>query len=133
MITALVQFDLPFGTTVAEASELFRQSAPEYRAMPGLIRKYCMFGEHGQVIAVCLWDSREAAELCFTAEWQLRFGQRYGMEPTITYFATPVVVDNALGLIEGDVAAGPFGGASHSTAEQPKLTAGTNTPVGVQG
>ena len=47
MITALVQFDLPFGTTVAEATELFRQSAPEYRAMPGLIRKYCMFGEQG--------------------------------------------------------------------------------------
>lgn len=133
MITALVQFDLPFGTTVAEATELFRQSAPEYRAMPGLIRKYCMFGEQGQVVAACLWESREAAEKCFNAEWQRRFGQRYGMVPTITYFATPVVVDNALGLIEGDAAAGPFGGTSHGPTDKPSMAAGSDTPVRAQG
>ncbi len=117
MITALVQFDLPFGTTVAEAAELFRQSAPEYRAMPGLIRKYCMFGEQGHVIAVCLWDSREAAEQSFDEEWRRRFGQRYGVEPAITYFATPVVVDNALGLIESDAVSTSFGVVSGTAAE----------------
>jgi hypothetical protein len=117
MITALVQFDLPFGTTVAEAAELFRQSAPEYRAMPGLIRKYCMFGEQGQVIAACLWESRDAAEQSFNAEWRRRFAQRYGIEPTITYFATPVVVDNALGLIESDTMSGSFGVVSGTAAE----------------
>jgi hypothetical protein len=133
MITALVQFDLPFGTTVAEASELFRQSAPEFRAMPGLIRKYCMFGEHGQVIAACLWDSREAAEQSFNAEWRRRFGQRYGMEPTVTYFATPVVVDNALGVIEGDVEDRPFGKASHGNGDSVAMASAPNPPVRVRG
>jgi len=111
MITALVQFDLPFGTTVAEATELFKQSAPEFRAMPGLIRKYCMFGERGDVIAACLWESREAAERSLDAEWRRRFAQRYGMEPEISYYATPVVVDNALGVIEGGTPSEPLGAA----------------------
>lgn len=131
MITALVQFDLPLGTTVAEASELFRQSAPEFQAMPGLIRKYCMFGEHGQVIAACLWENREAAEQSFDAEWRRRFGQRYGMEPTVTYFATPVVVDNALGVIEGNVAEEPFGTSSRGNSDPVAMAA--NSPVRVQG
>ena len=117
MITALVQFDLPFGTTVAEASELFKQSAPEYRAMPGLVRKYCMFGEHGHVIAVCLWEDRDAAERSFDQEWRTRFAQRYGIEPTITFYATPVIVDNALGLIEGDALSGWIGTVSGTAAE----------------
>jgi len=116
MITALVQFDLPFGTTVAEAAELFKQSAPEFRAMRGLIRKYCMLGDHGNVVAACLWDSREAAEQSLNADWRRLFCQRYGMEPTITYFATPVVVDNALGLIECETPDMLFGVASHGAA-----------------
>ena len=85
------------------------------------------------MVAACLWESREAAEKCFNAEWQRQFGQRYGMVPTITYFATPVVVDNALGLIEGDVAAGPFGGTSHGPSEKSSMAAGSDTPVRAQG
>jgi len=117
MITALVQFDLPFGTTVAEAAELFKQSAPEYRAMPGLIRKYCMFGEHGSVMAVCLWEDRDAAERSFDEEWRTRFSQRYGVVPSITFYATPVIVDNALGLIEGEAVGGWLGVVSGTAAE----------------
>ena len=116
MITSLVQFDLSIGTTVAEAAELFKQSAPEYRAMPGLIRKYCMIGDHGNVVAACLWESREDAERSLNADWRRMFAQRYGMEPTVTYFATPVVVDNALDQIHCETANVLLGAASHSSA-----------------
>jgi hypothetical protein len=116
VITALVQFDLSFDTTVAEAAELFKQSAPEFRAMPGLIRKYCMIGDHGNVVAACLWEDREAAEQSLNADWRRLFCQRYGMEPTITYFATPVVVDNALGLIECAIPDAVFGAVSPGSA-----------------
>jgi len=117
MITALVEFDFPAGTTVAEAAEIFKQVAPEFRVMPGLIRKYCLFGEASNVIGVCLWEDRESAEQSFDQKWQRKLAQRYGAEPQVTYYATPVVVDNALGVIEGDAICSSFGVISGAAAE----------------
>ena len=48
-----------------------------------------------------LWESREAAEAVYTADWHKRVAERYGSEPTVTYFETPIVVDN----VSGDVIA----------------------------
>jgi len=117
MITAMVQMSLPPGITVAEAAELFKQTAPEYRAMPGLIRKYCMFGDNGVALAVCLWESREAAEASFNDDWLRQFSARYGAAPSVTYFATPIIVDNALGVIEGDAISSSFGIIAGNAAE----------------
>lgn len=117
MITALIQFDFPPGTTVAEAAELFKQSAPEFRAMPGLIRKYCLFGGDSNVIGVCLWEDRGSAERSLDDEWRKKMSQRYGSEPQVSYYATPVVVDNALGVIEDDAIGNSFGAISGAAAE----------------
>ena len=117
MITALVEFDFPAGTTVAEASEIFKQMAPEFRVMPGLIRKYCLFGSESKVIGVCLWEDRESAEHSFDEIWLKTMAQRYGAVPQVTYYATPIVVDNALGVIEGDAVGGAFGVISGAAAE----------------
>jgi hypothetical protein len=46
MITAIVRFPLTPGTTL-DAKALFEGSAPRYRAAPGLVRKYYLFGEDG--------------------------------------------------------------------------------------
>lgn len=43
--------------------------------------------------------------------------QRYGSVPQVTYYATPVVVDNALGVIEGDAISTTFGLISGAAAE----------------
>ncbi len=116
MITALVQFDFPAGTTVAEAAEIFKQVAPEFRVMPGLIRKYCLFSD-SKVIGVCLWEDRESAERSFDEQWRKKMTQRYGSVPQVTYYATPVIVDNALGVIEGDAISSSFGMISGAAAE----------------
>ena len=47
MITAIVRFLLTPGTTLDDAKALFEGSAPKYRAAPGLVRKYYLFGEDG--------------------------------------------------------------------------------------
>ena len=117
MITALVEFDFPPGTTVAEAAEIFKQVAPEFRVMPGLIRKYCLFGGDSKVIGVCLWEDRDAAERSFDEVWRKKMSQRYGAVPQVTYYATPIVVDNALGVIEGDAISNTFGLISGVAAE----------------
>ena len=103
MITALVQFRLPAAVTRDEAVRLFKGSAPKYRDLPGLVRKYYLFNaEAGTGGGVYLWKSREDAERPYTAEWMATIRARYGAEPVITYFDTPVVVDNLTAEISSD-------------------------------
>jgi hypothetical protein len=93
MITALVQFPLPKSMSANDAKALFEGSAPKYKGLPGLVRKYYLFGE-GVGGGCYLWESREAAEKVYSAEWRRTIKERYGAEPNITYFETPVIVEN---------------------------------------
>jgi len=105
MITAIVRFKLPPTVKLADAAELFKGTAPKYRQLSGLVRKYYLYnGDTGIGGGVYLWESREAADRVYTAEWKQTLAARYGAEPEITYFETPVVVDNAIGTISADAA-----------------------------
>lgn len=99
MITAIVRFKLPEGTTLKDAAAKFEASAPSYSDVPGLIRKYYLYGEDGTAGGAYLWDSREAAEAFYNADWRNMIAERYGAEPAIEYFDSPVIVDNAIGEI----------------------------------
>lgn len=104
MITAIVRFKLPPTVKLQDAAELFKGSAPKYRALPGLVRKYYLYNQSGIGGGVYLWESRAAAGRVYTAEWKKMIADRYGAEPEITYFDTPVVVDNAIDQIQVDAA-----------------------------
>jgi hypothetical protein len=95
MITAIVRFTLPQGTSLDAAKALFEKSAPNYKGAPGLIRKYYLFGEGRIGGGVYLWESREAAERMYSDAWKKMIAERYGAPPEITYYETPVIVDNA--------------------------------------
>ncbi|WP_322517142.1 YdhR family protein [Rhodopseudomonas palustris] len=98
MITTIVQFALSEPISLEEAARRFRSSAPKYQKMPGLIRKYYIRSEDGSTAGgVYLWESREAAEKVYAGEWRTRVAQLYGAEPVISWFDSPVIVDNALG------------------------------------
>ncbi len=94
MITAIVNFKLPEGTTREQARELYEASVPRFEGLPGLIRKYYLYGEDGTGGGAYLWESREAAEAVYTGEWRKAIEERYGVAPTIAYFDTDVIVDN---------------------------------------
>ena len=97
MITAVVQFALPKPITLEEAARTFELSAPKYKNLPGLVRKYYLLSEDGaRAGGVYLWESRAAAEAVYNGEWKARV-KVYGSEPEIAWFATPVIVDNAAG------------------------------------
>ena len=104
MITALVQFKLPKETSREDVMKAFKASASKYQGMPGLIRKYYLYGDDGVAGGAYLWESREAAEAVYTAEWRRMVAERYGSDPTVTYFETPIVVDNATGDVIGEAA-----------------------------
>jgi len=100
MITALVQFALSQPISLAEAAKRFESSAPKYQNLNGLVRKYYLRSEDGRTAGgVYLWESRAAAEAVYDAQWTARVEQLYGSKPTITWFDTPVIVDNAAGAI----------------------------------
>lgn len=95
MITALVQFKLPESVTREKAKEFFSSTASKYRDVHGLIRKYYLLSEDGRIGGgVYLWRTREDAERLYTDDWKRFIADKYGAEPSVLYFATPVVVDN---------------------------------------
>jgi hypothetical protein len=100
MITTLVEFHLPSPISLEEATRRFEESAPKYRNLAGLIRKYYIRAQDGRVAGgIYLWESRPAAERVYDGEWRARVEQLYGAKPTITWFDSPVVVDNAADTI----------------------------------
>ena len=103
MITALIQFILPQPITRENARMLFSDTAPKYREIPGLIRKYYLLSQDGGTAGgVYLWHSQEDAERLYTDAWKKFIRDKYGAEPSVTYFESPVVVDNAVGEIITD-------------------------------
>jgi heme-degrading monooxygenase HmoA len=98
MITTIVQFALTTPISLEDAAKRFRSSAPKYQRMPGLIRKYYIRSEDGRTAGgVYLWESREAAERVYAGDWRARVAQLYGAEPSISWFDSPVIVDNTTG------------------------------------
>ena len=91
MITAIVRFPLPKGMTLDDAKAGYEKSVPNYQGAPGLV----LFGQDHIGGGVYLWQRKEAAEKMYSAAWKKMIKERYGTAPEITYYDTPVIVDNA--------------------------------------
>lgn len=95
MITVFTSFTLPAPITRDEARNIFLSTAPKYRGVQGLFRKTYLLSQDGQTVGgVYFWNSREEAEAMYTTSWRAFVREKYGSEPTVTYFESPVVVDN---------------------------------------
>ena len=102
IITALVQFKVKDGTTRDEVFTNMKNVAPKFEGMPGLIRKNFVFdGDNGVGGGVYTWETREAAEKVYAegGPWRAAIRNLYGVDPDITIFETPVIVDNEVGKI----------------------------------
>lgn len=68
-----------------------------------MLRKYFLLSEDGRMAGgVYLWESKAAAERLYTDDFKKSIVERYGSEPSVTYFESPVVVDNLVGEIIKD-------------------------------
>lgn len=95
MITAIVQFDLPKPVTLEQATALFEGSAAKYLNLAGLVRKYYILSEDGKKAGgVYLWETMDAAQEAYSDEWSDMIVERYGNVPEISFFHSPVIVDN---------------------------------------
>ncbi|HZN27535.1 MAG TPA: YdhR family protein [Burkholderiales bacterium] len=101
MIVAIVTFKLPERWTVADAASVFRSTAPKYLGKAGLVRKHYYITEAGdRAGGIYLWESKAAAEACYTREWKAMVTEKYGASPDILYAEVPVSVDNIANVIE---------------------------------
>ena len=103
MITAITTFALPKPITREEARSIFLSTAPKYRGVPGLFRKVYVLSQDGATVGgVYLWNSRSEAEAVYTESWRSFVREKYGTDPTVTYFDSPVVVDNVTRQVLAD-------------------------------
>jgi hypothetical protein len=51
------------------------------------------------VSGVYLWQSRAEAEQFYNDDWKNKIQERYGSQPMVSYFNSPVIVDNLAGEI----------------------------------
>jgi hypothetical protein len=49
-----------------------------------------------------LWKSKKDAEGLYTEEWGNYIREKYGAPPSVTYFESPVIVDNVTNQIISD-------------------------------
>lgn len=100
MITEVVTFKLPEGMTREQLVANFRQTAPKWHANPDLIRKNYLYDPaKGLGGGVYLWKSKDDAMRWHNDAFRQKVVEIYGSEPTISYYETPIVVDNAVGMI----------------------------------
>ncbi len=101
MIVSIVTFRLPQRWTVEQAAEVFQSTAPKYLGKPGLVRKHYYLAESGdRAGGIYFWESRQAADACYTQEWKDAVAQKYGSPPDILFVEVPVTVDNVAGAIQ---------------------------------
>jgi hypothetical protein len=95
MITVFTTFQLPKPITREEARSIFLSTAPNYQGVAGLVRKCYVLSEDGNTAGgIYLWNSRAEAEAMYTESWRAFVRGKYGSDPSLAYFETPVVVDN---------------------------------------
>jgi succinyl-CoA synthetase beta subunit len=92
-VATLVAIPVPAGMPRAQLVQLFDQSQPQYRAIPGLIRKYYTIGDDGKAGGIYLWASRAAAEAWYSEAWRAAALKRWGKPAEVSYFEVPIVLD----------------------------------------
>lgn len=103
MITTITTFTLAKPVTREEARRIFLSTAPKYREVKGLVRKVYVVSPDGLTVGgVYLWNSKADADALYTESWRAFVREKYGTEPTVTYFDSPVMVDNVAGQILSD-------------------------------
>jgi Putative mono-oxygenase ydhR len=107
MITVITTFQLPKPITREEARRIFLSTAAKYQGVAGLFRKCYVLSQDGNTAGgIYLWNSRTEADATYTESWRAFVREKYGTDPSLTYFESPVVVDNVTHEILSDESLG---------------------------
>ena len=94
MITEIVSFKISTDLKAEAVKDKFLETAPMYRDVDGLIRKnYLLDIEKHTAGGAYTFETREQADKWFDQERIDWITERYS-KPELTYYDTPVLVDN---------------------------------------
>ena len=100
MITAIVRFKLPPTVKLEDAAEMFKGTAPKYRKLPGLVRKYYLYnGTPASVAASTCGRAGQPPSASIRPSGSRCWRSAMAPSPRSCYFDTPVVVDNTIDTI----------------------------------
>lgn len=100
MITSITRFPLPSGLDRDAIVADIRKTLHVYRGCPGLLRKYVGIDlERGYGLGIYLWESRVPADAYYSRA-MIKMKEQLGVEPEVSFFDTPVVVDNLSGEVQ---------------------------------
>lgn len=99
MIIAQVLFPQAQPMSLEAATAAFKSTAPKYKGLKGLQRKFYLRSEDGMHVGgLYFWESRAAAEAVYDDAWRTMVTAKYGTAPEVRYFDAPVSVDNTVGV-----------------------------------
>jgi hypothetical protein len=100
MVVELVLFDLPPGTTRANAAAMYRKTAEKWLANPDLVQKYYFFDPAGPTGGgVYVWRNRAAVQRWHGKEYARMVQDLYGAAARTQIFDAVMHVDPVDGRI----------------------------------
>lgn len=94
MITEIVSFNIPKGTSRAQVLKDAKTTIDRWRGFPGLVRKYYVMQDAETAMGIYLWESLEAAKTGHDSIWLDKAEARWGNRPKISYYDTVMELDN---------------------------------------
>lgn len=97
MIISFTRFSLPQGIDLDQLRAEFCTAAPLFEDVPGLVRKHFLIAEDGRSAGgLYLWEEREAASSFLTMVVVPLIFEKFGVEPRIEFFESPLVVEGGV-------------------------------------
>jgi len=95
MITVITRFAVPAKVSPSEMRDAIAQAAPAFRNVPHLLRKQFLLSPDGRTTGgVYLWDDEAAARAFMQQRVAPMIRDKFGVEPTIEFYDSPVIVEN---------------------------------------
>jgi heme-degrading monooxygenase HmoA len=95
MITVVTRFQIPPGVTAEQIRAGFEETAPNFRNVPGLVRKQFLRSKDCRTVGgVYLWNDERAARAFMDERIAPMIRAKYQVEPMIEFFDSPVIVEN---------------------------------------
>ena len=94
MITSITRFPLTTGLQRDALKQDLEAVAPQFKTIPGLIRKYFLLADDGSACGgVYLWESMAEARAFSEGPLRAMIRQKFSVDPQINYYETPIIVD----------------------------------------
>jgi hypothetical protein len=93
--TVVTRFPLPPGVTANQIRAAFEEAAPQFRNVPGLVRKQFLRAKDCRTAGgVYLWNDEQAARAFMIERVLPMIRAKFQVELTIEFYDSPVIVEN---------------------------------------